>query len=68
MVNNHVPESANKLCRNKKWGNSFLAKRTAEVLVKIGIVATVTVGGMDAVVEPSGTSLWRVTEKSGHPF
>jgi len=31
------------------------------VLVKIGIVATVTVGGMDAVVEPSGTSLWRVT-------
>ncbi|BFL82780.1 hypothetical protein LFREDSHE_12300 [Shewanella baltica] len=39
----------------------FLAKRTAEVLVKIGIVATVTVGGMDAVVEPSGTSLWRVT-------
>jgi hypothetical protein len=43
------------------WGNIFLAKRTAEVLVKIGIVATVTVGGMDAVVEPSGTSLWRVT-------
>ena len=43
------------------WGNSFLAKRTAEVLIKIGIVATVTVGGMDAVVEPSGTSLWRVT-------
>ncbi|WP_259560180.1 hypothetical protein [Shewanella baltica] len=31
------------------------------MLVKIGIVATVTVGGMDAVVEPSGTSLWRVT-------
>ncbi|WP_198783657.1 hypothetical protein [Shewanella putrefaciens] len=43
------------------WGNSFLAKRTAEVLIKIGIVATVTVGGMDAAVEPSGTSLWRVT-------
>jgi hypothetical protein len=42
-------------------GNSFLAKRTAEMLIKIGIVATVTVGGMDAVVEPSGTSLWRVT-------
>ncbi|GIU36729.1 hypothetical protein TUM4637_35310 [Shewanella hafniensis] len=39
------------------WGNSFLAKRTAEVLVKIGIVATVTVGGMDAVVEPSGILL-----------
>ncbi|MBS0044545.1 hypothetical protein KFE26_19900 [Shewanella sp. M16] len=46
---------------NSFWGNSFLAKRTAEVLIKIGIVATVTVGGMDAVVEPSGTSLWRVT-------
>ena len=29
--------------------------------MRIGIVATVTVGGMDAVVEPSGTSLWRVT-------
>ncbi|MCU8044526.1 MULTISPECIES: hypothetical protein [unclassified Shewanella] len=41
----------------KLWGNSFLAKRTAEVLIKIGIVATVTVGGMDAVVEPSGTLL-----------
>nr|WP_283107575.1 hypothetical protein [Shewanella hafniensis] len=46
---------------NTEWGNSFLAKRTAEVLVKIGTVATVTVCGMDAVVEPSGTSLWRVT-------
>ncbi|MBP7663953.1 MAG: hypothetical protein KA770_08910 [Shewanella sp.] len=43
------------------WGNSFLANRTAIGLIKIGIVATVTVGGMDAVVEPSGTSLWRVT-------
>ncbi|MCS6173221.1 hypothetical protein G7A68_01950 [Shewanella baltica] len=43
------------------WGNSFLAKRTAIGLVKIGIVATVTVGGMDAAVEPSGTSSWRVT-------
>jgi len=43
--------------RNTEWGNSFLAKRTAEVLIKIGIVATVTVGGMDAVVEPSGTLL-----------
>ncbi|MEO3735311.1 hypothetical protein [Shewanella baltica] len=42
------------------WGNSFLAKRTAIGLVKFGIVATVTVGGMDAAVEPSGTSLWRV--------
>ncbi|ABN61327.1 hypothetical protein [Shewanella baltica] len=49
------------MSRDTQWGNIFLAKRTAEVLVKIGIVATVTVGGMDAVVEPSGTSLWRVT-------
>ncbi|MCH7422509.1 hypothetical protein [Shewanella sp. MM_2022_3] len=31
------------------------------MVVKIGIVATVTVGGMDAAVEPSGMSLWRVT-------
>ncbi|WP_259569243.1 hypothetical protein [Shewanella baltica] len=47
--------------RNKKWGNSFLAKRTAEVLVKIGIVVLVTVGGMDAAVEPIGIYLRRVT-------
>ncbi|MCS6179876.1 hypothetical protein G3456_14590 [Shewanella baltica] len=46
---------------NKEWGNSFLANRAAIGLVRIGIVATVTVGGMDAAVEPSGTSLWRVT-------
>ena len=46
---------------SKLWGNSFLANRTAIRLVRIGIVATVTVGGMDAAVEPSGTSLWRVT-------
>ncbi|MDN5499555.1 MAG: hypothetical protein L0G80_06495 [Shewanella sp.] len=31
------------------------------MVVKIVIVATVTVGGMDAAVEPSGMSLWRVT-------
>jgi hypothetical protein len=37
---------------SKLWGNSFLAKRTAEVLIKIGIVATVTVGDMDVAVEP----------------
>ena len=45
--------------RNAKmqWGNSFLAKRTAEVLVKIGIVVLVTVGGMDAAVEPIGIFL-----------
>ncbi|MDR6965594.1 hypothetical protein [Shewanella putrefaciens] len=36
------------------WGNSFLAKRTAIGLVKIGIVATVTVGDMDVAVEPIG--------------
>ncbi|PIW58715.1 hypothetical protein [Shewanella sp. CG12_big_fil_rev_8_21_14_0_65_47_15] len=33
----------------------------SSIVVKIGIVATVTVGGMDAAVEPSGMSLWRVT-------
>ncbi|MFB2719314.1 hypothetical protein [Shewanella xiamenensis] len=33
----------------------------SSMVVKIGIVATVTVGGMDAAVEPSGMSLWRVT-------
>ncbi|PZP38363.1 MAG: hypothetical protein DI594_00995 [Shewanella oneidensis] len=31
------------------------------MVVKIVIVATVTVGGMDAAVEPSWMSLWRVT-------
>ncbi|WP_413493632.1 hypothetical protein [Shewanella baltica] len=30
-------------------------------LVRIGIITEVTVGGMDAAVEPSGMSLWRVT-------
>ncbi|PIW60282.1 MAG: hypothetical protein COW15_13270 [Shewanella sp. CG12_big_fil_rev_8_21_14_0_65_47_15] len=44
-----------------QWSNSFLAERTARGLVGIGIVATVTVGDMDVAVEPSGTSLWRVT-------
>jgi len=39
---------------NSFWGNSFLAKRTAEVLVKIGIVAPVTVGDKDVAVEPIG--------------
>jgi hypothetical protein len=33
-------------------------------LVKIGIVATVTVGDMDVAVEPSGMSLRRVTGKT----
>jgi hypothetical protein len=42
---------------NMFWGNSFIAKRTAEVLVRIGIVATVTVGAMDAAVEPIGMLL-----------
>ena len=40
---------------------AFLAERTAIGLVRIGIVATVTVGGMDAVVEPIGIYLRRVT-------
>ncbi|MCP3127684.1 hypothetical protein [Shewanella sp. KJ2020] len=43
------------------WGNSFLAKRTAEVLVKIGIVAPVTVGDMDVAVEPIWIYSRRVT-------
>ncbi|MCU8004607.1 MULTISPECIES: hypothetical protein [unclassified Shewanella] len=36
------------------WGNSFLAKLTAEVLVRIGIGVPVTVGDMDGAVEPLG--------------
>ncbi|MBW0280515.1 hypothetical protein B4O99_13370 [Shewanella xiamenensis] len=43
------------------WCISFLDEGTARGIVKIGIVATVTVGGMDAAVESSGMSLWRVT-------
>ncbi|MCP3128148.1 hypothetical protein [Shewanella sp. KJ2020] len=46
---------------NEEWGNSFLAKRTAEVLVKIGIVAPVTVGDMDVAVEPIWIYSRRVT-------
>jgi hypothetical protein len=42
---------------NEEWGNSFLAERTPRGIVRIGIVATVTVGGMDAAVEPSGMLL-----------
>ncbi len=34
---------------NEEWGNSFLAERTARGVVKIGIVATVTVGYMAAL-------------------
>jgi len=34
------------------WGNSLLAERTARGIVRIGIVATVTVGDMDVAVEP----------------
>ena len=44
------------------WGNSFLAKRAARGLVKIGIGVPVTVGDMDAAVEPIGIYLRRVTE------
>ncbi|MCU8106976.1 hypothetical protein L5M38_20915 [Shewanella sp. SM101] len=47
--------------RNTLWGNSLLAERAARGLVRIGIITEVTVGGMDAAVEPSGMSLWRVT-------
>ncbi|MBS0044743.1 hypothetical protein KFE26_20970 [Shewanella sp. M16] len=36
----------------------------SSMVVKIGIVATVAVGGMDAAVEPSGMSLWRVTRET----
>ena len=43
------------------WGNSFLAKRAARGLVKIGIGVPVTVGGMDVAVEPIGIYLRRVT-------
>lgn len=39
------------------WGNSFLAKRAVRGLVKIGIVAPVTVGDIDVAVEPSGMLL-----------
>ncbi|MGR3970610.1 hypothetical protein FW758_12760 [Shewanella sp. 1180_01] len=40
-----------------------LAKLTAKRLAEIGIVATVTVGGMDIAVEPIGIYLRRVTEE-----
>ncbi|MCA1895471.1 hypothetical protein [Shewanella putrefaciens] len=43
------------------WGNSFLAKRAARGLVKIGIGVPVTVGDMDVAVEPIGIYLRRVT-------
>ena len=46
------------------WSNSFLATRTAIGLVRIGIVVPVTVGGMDAAVEPIGIYLRRVTGKA----
>ena len=43
------------------WGNSLLAERTARGIVRIGIVATVTVGDMDVAVEPIWIYSWRVT-------
>jgi len=46
------------------WGNSFLAKRAARGLVKIGIGVPVTVGDMDVAVEPIGIYLRRVTEEA----
>jgi len=42
-------------------GQKAFSQMNSSMVVKIVIVATVTVGGMDAAVEPSGTSLWRVT-------
>ena len=42
-------------------GAKAFSQMNSSMVVKIGIVATVTVGGMDAAVEPSGMSLWRVT-------
>jgi len=39
---------------NLQWGNSFLAKRAARGLVKIGIVVAVTDGDMDVAIEPQG--------------
>ncbi|WP_249553245.1 hypothetical protein [Shewanella sp. 8A] len=36
----------------------------SSMVVKIAIVATVTVGGMDAAVEPIRTYSWRVTGKT----
>ena len=41
------------------WAKTF-SQMNSSMVVKIVIVATVTVGGMDAAVEPSGMSLWRV--------
>ena len=44
---------------SKLWGNSFLAKRTAKGLVRIGIIVPVTVGDMDADVELIGVLLFK---------
>ncbi|BFL85129.1 hypothetical protein LFREDSHE_35790 [Shewanella baltica] len=49
--------STHQMNASKLWGNSFLAKRAARGLVKIGIVAPVTVGDIDVAVEPSGMLL-----------
>ena len=43
------------------FGAISFSQMNSSMVVKIVIVATVTVGGMDAAVEPSGMSLWRVT-------
>ncbi|WP_300480579.1 hypothetical protein [Shewanella sp.] len=45
--------------------NIFLAKRTAEVLVRIGIVATVTVGDMAALSHLTHRDMGNVTMMSG---
>ncbi|WP_198782780.1 hypothetical protein [Shewanella putrefaciens] len=47
------------------WGNSFLAKRTAIELVKIAIVAPVTVGGMAALPHLTHRDMGNVTMMSG---
>ncbi|MFB2726766.1 hypothetical protein ACE02H_04790 [Shewanella mangrovisoli] len=38
-------------------GQKAFSQMNSSMVVKIGIVATVTVGGMDAAVDPSGMLL-----------
>ncbi|MGH1380723.1 MAG: hypothetical protein ACRAU9_07260, partial [Shewanella xiamenensis] len=44
-----------------RFGAKAFSQMNSSMVVKIGIVATVTVGGMDAAVEPIGIYLRRVT-------
>ena len=55
----NIPRLSNNV--NSFRGNIFLAKRVARGLVKIGIVAPVTVGDMDVAVEPIWIYSRRVT-------